>query len=229
MKINSHIYYILAIIVLIVLLYLQESLSRVEIRKKDSVISEKNAAIEYERTNKDKILARKVVAVVDPKDLKESYPDLQRLVREEFKLHESQLKAIIQSEFEARGQGQTVVNNYYDSLTKEYVDKFEIYDGYLRLGGSKNSRNLLTYQYSYQDTATTVLHSNKKWYNIFKKEQLYSTTMFNNKNSKITGTTNVLVDGYRPKRFSLAVGIGYDPFKNVFTPNVGIYYSLIKF
>jgi hypothetical protein len=70
---------------------------------------------------------------------------------------------------------------------------------------------------------------NKKIWQIWKDEKLYATTMFSNPNAKITGTTSILVDNYRDKRWVLSVGGYVDPFNQKAGVSLNFGYALLKF
>lgn len=230
-----------AILVLILLLTMQSiRLSKSQLREKqqESVITEKNAVIEYHVNDKGKIVADKEAAELRYKDLQKSYPEIYKALKEEMDVNYKRLKAFVQNEFVSHGTGiGSVTNNhYYDSSINKTIRfrDFHMDDGYLtfdtRLYDSLQSS---LYSYTYIDTAKTAIHGKKKW--LFAHEELYSTTVFSNPNAKITGTTNILVNNYKDKRFSVSLSAGWGLVKVGNEVNTGFFvgpsvsYSLFKF
>lgn len=242
-------YYILSIVIAIItIIFLLNRLSGRDkiIEQKDSVISEKNATITYHVNDKGRIVSEKDAAVLRSKDLEESYPKIYETLKRDMDINARNLKAYIQNEFSARGQGTGSItnNHYYDSGTKTSFDslKFKMDDGYmkfkvgfeLRYFNNKLSYKQSPYSYSYSDTSKTAVHGKKKW--LLGNERLYSTTTFGNPNSKITGTTNILVDNYRDKRWSISFSVGYglvkakdDEVHTGWFAGPSVTYSLFKF
>ena len=236
---------ILIIFVIALMLALAWALERgnkfkADSEQKGTVIAEKNAVIQYEINEKGKILGKKEAAELRIKDLEASYPEIYKSLKEDMNVEFKRLKAFVQNEFEARGSGTgTVTNNhYYDSASGKNVKfrDFHMDDGYLTFD-TKLFDSLATslYKYTYRDTAKTAIHGEKKWYQVFKNEKLYATTTFGNPQSKITGTTNILVNNYRDKRFSISISIGYGLVKTENGVDTGWFggpsasYSLFKF
>lgn len=207
-----------------------------EIEKKElrSVIAEKNDSIRYHRNEQGKLISEKIASEVRAKDLEKMYPEVVKELEKSFDIKIKNLKAYIKNEFSATGTGTGLVtiNNHYDSVAKRSIwfRDFNMDDGYLtfhtRLYDSLSSS---LYKYTYSDTAQTVIASNKKWWQVFKNEQLYASTMFSNPNAKVTGTTNILVKNYRDKRWAVVVAAGYDPFRMKPTGMVGLGYTIFKF
>lgn len=224
---------VVSFILILMLLSLWLATSRENIEKQlRSVIAEKNDSIRYHKNDNGKILAEKLAAEIRAKDLEKMYPEVAAELERSFDIKIKNLKAYIKNEFSAQGAGTGSVNihNHYDSLTKKTIRfrDFDMDDGYLtfntRLYDSLSSS---LYKYTYSDTAQTVISSKRKW--LFGKEQLYATTMFSNPNSKITGTTNILIKNHRDKRFAVMVGAGYDPFQTKPTVMVGLGWTILKF
>lgn len=217
-----------------------------EVKQKESVIAEKNAVIEYHVNEKGQLVADKEAAVLKAKELEASYPEIYKSLKEDMDVNFKRLKAFVQNEFEARGSGTgTIVNNhYYDSGTNQSFDslKFKMDDSYLKFNvnfelrytpGKPINITQSPYTYTFADTAKTAIHGRKKWF--LGSEKLYATTVFSNPNAKITGTTNILVDNYRDKRFSIGVSAGWGLVKVDNDIHTGwfvgpsISYSLFKF
>lgn len=235
------------IIVVIVLIFASRKIDSLNtlVDQKESVIAEKNAIITYERTDKGKIKAQKEAAELRSKDLEKAYPEIYKFIKDELDINTKNVKAFVRNEFIARGTGtgSVVTNNYYDSSTNTSFDslKYVAGDGYfsfnvnfeLRFKNNKFSYTQSPYHHQYIDTASTVIHGKKKWF--LGSEKLYSTTTFANPNAKITGTTNILVNNYRDKRFSISISAGYGLVKVKDEVHAGWFigptasYSLFKF
>lgn len=228
-------YYIIAIVALSALafwLFNNWKNSQAEVSRKDSVITEKNAEIKYRVNREGEILAQKEAAVIRAKDLEDAYPKIYEDLKKEFDIKVKDLKAYIQNEFEARGtgQGSITTNNYYDSTLRRQIRfrDFEMNDGYLTFNTRLfDSLSNSLYNYVYSDTSKTAIHTKKRW--LFGKEQLYATTKLSNPNAKLIGSTNVLIDTYRDKKFGVGPAIIYDPFNGNFSIGVSLTYCLFKF
>lgn len=197
----------------------------------ESIIAEKNDSIRYHINDKGRVVSEKLAAEAASKQIAEAYPQLEKELKDAFDLKLRDLRVFIKNEIQATGQGKsTVVNNYYtDSLGNkiEYRDvKFS--DGYLKFESSVfEGLDFGDVKYEYRDTISTVISSSKKW--LFGKETLRAKSSLNNPNARVTGTTNILINNYRDKRFCVYVGPGYDFLNNQLTLNVGVGYALIKF
>ncbi len=206
--------------------------SRDNERLKESVIAEKNDVIKYHVNQEGKMLGEKHAAELHAKDLERMYPEVYADLEKSFNIKVKDLKAYIKNEFAAHGEGQgTVVhNNYYDSTngrTIRFLD-FSMDDKYLNFNARVfDSLKFSPYKYVYTDTAQNVISAKRKWF--LGKEHLYSTTMFSNPNAKITGTTNILVKGYKDKRWAVSLTGGYDPLNNRPAIVIGVGYSIFKF
>jgi hypothetical protein len=203
------------------------------IKEKDSIIAEKTAQIEYHVNDKGKIVAEKLAAEASLKELSKAYPDLARELKKDFDVKMKQMKAYIRNEFEARGSGMSnITNNYYDTAKNQFTRRLNFDDGYLRFESSIDSSNHALSTYSYRDTATTVIHTKKKWF--MGSESLYASTSFGNPVAKTMNTTNLLVK-HRDKRWVVSAGVSWAPVSaegwnaRQFVPTVTFGYALIKF
>lgn len=239
--------FILVVIILIFAgLKIQEQQKESDMQQ--STIREKNAVIEYHQNKEGRIVAEKDAAVLRSKDLEEFYPKVVEEIERSFDIKIKNVKAYIENAFVAHGTGTgSIVNNhYYDSGTRTSYDSLRFStpkDPNLNFKVSFELRyvnNKLTYQqtpytYTYQDTARTVFSSTKKWWQVWKNEQYKASTMFSNKNSKVVSTTNLLVEDYRDKRFTVSISAGWGIVKTEDEVTTGYFvgpsvsYSLFKF
>lgn len=202
--------------------------------RKDSVIAEKNAQITYRENEKGQIIAEKNAAVLRADEIEKAYPKIAETIQKDFDIKLKKVMVYMESEFAAIGSGTgTITNNhYFDSTSRRQVRfrDFKMDDGFLKFETKLfDSLTTAQYSYSYNDTIKTVFHSNKKWYHLFKNETYSASTKLSNPNAKVTGTTNILVDTYKDKRFSVGPAVLYDPFNNRFSVGFGVSYSFIKF
>lgn len=193
---------------------------KAESDQRQSVINEKDAIITFKTNQYGKVVAEKDAAVIKANDLEKSYPEVYKMLKDEMDINAKNLKAFVRNEFAAHGTGTgTIVNNhYYDSSTNSSYDslkfntdnnkylKFNV-NFELRFTDGKLKYSQSPYTYSYSDTVSTAISSKKKWF--LGSEKLYATTTFKNPDSKIYGATNILVNNYKDKRFSIGVGAGY--------------------
>jgi hypothetical protein len=228
-------YIAIALLILIAgYFYIEWTTARHEADRKQSALDEKNDSISYWKNGYGQQVAEKTVAQLEAKEIREAYPKLADDIEKKFDIKLKKVLAVIYNEFEARGTGEGLItnNHYYDSSSRKQVRfrDFNMDDGYLKFNTRLyDSLSNALYTYSYRDTATTVFHSDKKWWQIFKPEHYLASTVFNNPNAKLTGTTNIMVKGYREKRFGIGPSVGYDPFRNEWNVSVSIHYDLIKF
>lgn len=198
--------------------------------ERESIINEQNDEIEYRKTKEQRLIADKKAAEITTSELAKAYPKFAEEIKKEFDIKLKYVRAYIRSEFQSHGTGNSVVtnNHYYDSLGNrvDYRD-VKVDDGYLvfqaRVYDSLNS----PYEYTYQDSISTVVSTKKKW--LFGSEQLYASSKLSNQNAKVTGMTNVLIKSHRDKRWVISAGVAYNPFDNSFYPAVHAGYALIKF
>lgn len=204
--------------------------------RKDSVIAEKNAIISYHKNKLGETVSQKNAAEMTTKELTKAYPLLIAEIKKEFDLKVKDIRAIVRDEFIAHGQGNSTINNHY------YIDStgihrstwdLKISDGYLNCQATFIDSLHVPYSYTYGDTATTVVHAERKWF--LGSETLYSSSVFKNPNAKVIGTTNILVKNYKDKRWALSVGVSYLPLmynekiQYQIQPSVQFGYTLFKF
>lgn len=235
MTINNKVITVAAIfgsllLIAIILLVRENNNLRRSNERKDTIIAEQNDTIAYHKNKEGHVVAEKPIALATPEDIKKAYPALVDEIRKEFDIKIKEVKAIMKAGFEAQGSGNATIHNHFhtDSLGKRYpVWELKATDGYLDFRASVLDSLHAPYHYTYADTALTVFAGRKKWF--LGKETLYSSTTFKNPNAKIVGATNILVDGYKDKRWAVYLGAGYDPLLN--KPTIGIFFgrALIKF
>lgn len=196
---------------------------------KSSVI-EKDAIIEYHKNKLGQTVAQKDAAILQTKQIAEAYPKIVEDLTKQFDIKLKDMRAYISNQFDAHGQGNTTVNHYHytDSagVSRSYLN-LKVSDGYLSFRAKVYDSLNAPYTYDYMDTAKTVISAKKKW--VLGDEKYYSTTIFSNKNAKITGTTNVLVDNVRDKRWVISAGVSYLPLTSQVQPTITFGYALIKF
>lgn len=200
------------------------------IERHKSALKEKDDSLHHTVNKLGQSVAEKSAAEVNLKEAKEFYAKEFEQIRKEIGIKNNDVKAFVQAQFAAHGQGTTTINYIQqpaDSSGAGSVERgtFSINDGYLLLDGLLDSTKV-DYKYTYQDEILYAFHVKKK--NIFAKEELYGSGRLKNENAKITNSTSVLINDYKDKRFGVMVGGGYDPFQG---PTIGIFvgYNLIKF
>jgi hypothetical protein len=200
-------------------------------KRKNTVISEKDDTIRHYINENGRVVAEKTAALITAKELSQAYPLIAAELKNDFDIKLKNLRAYMQSQFAAQGSGNaTITNNYHiDSLgRKVHFKDFDVSDGYLTFH-SVLYDSLVTapYKYLYQDTISTAINVKKKW--LFGNEKLYSSSMLKNPNAKVTGTTNILIDTHKDKRWYIGIGASYNPINNTIGPSVNVGYTLIKF
>ncbi len=207
-------------------------------KHKDSIIAEKNDSIHYYENNRGQIIAEKIAAQASLKELEEAYPEVARQLKEDFDIKFKNLKAFVQNQFAAQGEGNAEIHNHYttpDSTDKRYPYwELKVSDGYLDFKADVIDSLHAPYKYEYNDSITMVLHTKKKGW--FGKEKLYASASLGNPNAKIIRSTNFLVDSYKDRRWVVYVGLGYGVgagkdgvVRTGFTANVGVGRALLKF
>lgn len=231
MKIHTS--YITAIVILagvVFLLFDRVQKSNEKIKHQQSVISEKDAEIQYRLNEVGQLIASKAAAELTTRELAQYYPTIVDELKKQFDIKIKDVKVYMRHEFEARSKGTAAVTNYYNikDSTGQYPKwKLKVDDGYLSFNATVYDSLNAPYKYTYIDTITTVVATKKKW--ILGSEKLLASSSFKNKNARITGSTNLLIDSYRDKRWVVSAGVSYLPFTNQFQPSITIGYALIKF
>lgn len=250
-NINWHYIYLPAFaIIAFIVIFLKGALDdkQREVKSLLSANSEKDAKIEKITNALGEEIFRKQAAEVRIKDLENAYPQLAATLEKQFDIKIKNLKAYIENQFVAHGTGTgTITNNHYhyDSATGTASDslKYKMNDGFLSYNVNfelkfkdKFTITQSPYHYQYSDTAKTVIASNKKFFQFWKNEKLFATTKFSNPNTSLVGATNILVDDYKDKRWSIGIGAGWGLIiTNDGTVEVGWYlgpnvsYTLFKF
>lgn len=229
---KPHTYYLIAIAILFVLLFIliqQKGNKTVELERANSIIKEQNAEITYRKDSEGRAIADKIAAQATAKQLQEAYPELAKTLTEQMDIKLKNLKALISAQIAANGKGTGIIVRdtiYRDSGISNVVDSIYANDSYLNFRGQVNGAKF-DYSYTYSDSLTFAISTRKKWF--LGKEQLYVSGRLSNPGAKVTGQTAILMDKYRDKRFSVNVGVLYDPFGNRFVPGVGIGFALFKF
>jgi hypothetical protein len=210
----------------------QYKLKSSESDRKSSIIREKTDSIKYIQTESGKIAAQKSAALARVDELEASYPELMDVIND-MRIEIKNVKAVVRNEFEARGQGNSTINNHYytDSIgVKRNYWELKASDGYFTFNAKVYDSLNAPWTHTYRDTVTTVIHSDHKWWHL-RKEKLFASSVMENPSAKITGTTNVLVDTYKDRRFGLMVGMSYSPLtpRTPVLPTITIGYNVFKF
>lgn len=199
------------------------------IESKDNAITEQQSQIQYLKSYSGRVIAQKKAADIRVDELEKAYPKIAETITKEFDIKIKNLKAFVQSEFVAHGQGKsTIINNHYADSTgrvPKWTLKFN--DGYLDFSSTIYDSLNAPSQYSYHDTIQFAIHQKRKWF--LGKEQLFASGMLRNKGAKIIGSTSILMNHYRDKRFSVGPNVSYNFFDKKATIGVGLQYSLFKF
>lgn len=195
----------------------------------ESIIREKDTEIQYRVNKEGRIIAEKETAVGNYKQLAEAYPKIAESIQKDFDIKLKNLKAYMQSEFEARGSGNSqITNNYYLDSAGNKVEYFKLKasDGYLDFNADVYSPTNAPYTYSYKDSIQFAISTKKKWF--LGNERLLASGKLSNPGAKITNSTSYLVESYKDKRFYLGAGMSYG-LDGRLVPSIQIGYSLIKF
>jgi hypothetical protein len=205
----------------------QKSLETV--RQKESIITEQSAEIKYRKTKEERIIATKDAAVLSSQEIAKAYPQVIEQLKKEFDIKLKDVRAYIRNEFEARGQGVSTITNYYVDSAGNKIDSRELLfdDGYLMFRSVLDSSSHAMSTYVYRDTISTILSTKKKWF--LGNEKMYASSMLQNKNALVTGSTNLMVSTYRDKRWTLSAGAYYDPIRQDYGLGIIFGYALIKF
>lgn len=225
---------VVILVALISLYFFTRRLSGLEttVKQQKSIIAQKNAEIEY-RLNKNKeLIADKLSVELTNKQLIESYPKLAEQIQRDFDIKIKNLKAYMQAEFSASGEGSSTINNHYytdSSGVKRRYWKLKASDGYLDFLATVYDSTNAPYEYKYSDKVEFAIHAKKKW--ILGNEKLYGSAKLSNPNAVVTGSESMLINDFRDKRWSVGpfVGAGVvgGDVKIVF--GVGVQYGLFKF
>lgn len=190
--------------------------------------------VEYLKNELGKTVSAKQAAEISSRQFIDLYKREAAELRDDLNIKIKNLKSYVRAEFRATGGGPSVIVNRPEPESEiEFESESSIdttpylffKDGYLDFS-STIGRDPLA-KYTYTDTLVYAVASKKKWF--LGKEQLYGNGMFANPNAKITGSTDVLINNYRDKRWAVTVGPYYDPFRGQAGVSVGLGYTLIKF
>lgn len=237
---QKDIIYVSIIAILAVLFFMsRDKINKLERDKNNlsSIIHEKDDSITYYKNESGQNVAQKEAAVLRANQLEEHYPKLIEEIKKDFDIKLKNLRVAVQNDIKASGTGNASVvhHHYHDSAgqTKQMTE-VKVNDGYLDFTAKVYDSLNAPYQYTYEDTITTVLSIEKKWFG-FGREKMLASTKLNNPNARVINTTNVVVDSYKDKRWVLFVGAGYgvavgrDQVQWGPTINVGVGRALLKF
>jgi hypothetical protein len=228
---NYH--YIIAIVILLGILifgaqYIMESDNRIQ--GLESALEERESQITYRKTQEGKLIADKLAAEMRAREFEDAYPKLAEDISRQFDVKLKNLRAVIHAEFEARGSGNSVVNNYYDSTGRQALE-IQADDGYLQFKAQVYDSLDAPYEYTYRDSIRYVFHVKKQGFLGLGKRSLYASGMLSNPSAKITNSTSVLVREAGDKRWGIGpyVGYGFGADGPQTTFGISVHYSLIKF
>lgn len=221
-----------AIVLLILLsgwLYTELRKSKAESRRKDTMISEKSDSIKYERTESGRMRMEKDAAIATSKEFKEAYPKFVEELKKEYDVKAKDLKAFVRAELRAIGQGQgTISNTYYVDSTGARYKEFTMDDGYLKFQTTLfDSLTSAPYKYTYGDTLTYGFKMERRWF--LGKQTLKGFGGLRNPNAKIIRATNVLIEDYKDKRFTIGPYVGYSLVTNKVDFGVSLQYAVWRF
>lgn len=195
-----------------------------------SANSSLNSQMETRRNIEGKLLAEKQTAVLRVKELEQSMPKLAAAITRDFDIKLKNLAGYLQTNFQARGSGQTKIV-YKDTVLYKDAPQFAIIaqDGYLDFQADVYDSINAPYTYTYTDTAKMAfLMKRDKWY---RQKKLYGSVLFSNPKASVLNTQSILVKEYRDKRFGIGPSVSYGISPDGMQWNVGIsiHYSLIRF
>lgn len=198
-------------------------------KRKDTIISEKEAQITHWKTESGRQAMEKDAAIASAQEFRDAYPKLAEELKKEFDVKVKDLKAYVRAEFQARGEGTgSVSNTYYVDSTGQRYKEFKMDDGYLNFRTTLfDSLTNAPYEYTYTDTLTYGFSVKKKWF--LGKERLYGFGGLRNPQARINASTNVLIDDFKDKRFSIGPYVGYSFTQNRVDFGVSLQYGLFKF
>lgn len=200
-------------------------------QRKDTIIAEKSAVIEYHVTENGRLVASKLAAEATAKEALAAYPEIVEKLQRDFDVKIKDVKAFVQTSFQAQGTGETTItNNYYQDSTGNKVRSrlLTFDDPYLHFETTLfDSLTSSMATYIYTDTITMSFHSKRRW--LLGKETLYASAMLGNPKAKVLSTTNVLIKEARDKRIFIGPAVMYDPFSQRWSAGITIGYGLLKF
>lgn len=202
---------------------------KAELNRKDTIIAEKEGQVTHWKTESGRNAIEKDAAIATAKEFKEAYPKFTEELKNEFDVKWRDMRAFVRAEFQAQGKGTGAISNtyYIDSAGQRYKE-FNMDDGYLKFRTTLfDSMTMAPYQYTYGDTLTYGFNVRRKWF--LGKERLYGFGGLKNPQAKIIGATNVLIDEFKDKRFSLGPYVGYSFTQNRVDFGVSLQYSIWKF
>lgn len=203
--------------------------SSAESDRKDTIIQEKESVARHWQTESGRNAMEKQAAIASEKEFRDSYPKFVDELKQEFNVKVKDLKAYVKAEFEVRGNGQGDISNTYliDSAGRRYKE-FNMDDKYLTFRTILfDSAIHAPYDYTYRDTLTYGFTVKKKWF--LGKETLYGFGGLRNPEAKIIKSTNVLIEDFKDKRFSIGPYVGYGVMGQRLEFGVSLQYALIKF
>jgi uncharacterized FlaG/YvyC family protein len=224
---------ILAIVVLAlgnVILWNMLSGSEMSREAARSIADEQKAEIKRWQNAHGRAVAEKNAAVADVKQLKESYPELAKVITDQMNVKLKNLETGLRASINASNSGSSVIRHDTIRINGAEIsgikDSVFVNDGYLSFKGEIEP-DIFRWNYSYSDSVYFVLSTSRdKWY---KPKVTTGTVMLSNPNAQVTGMTTIKVQGDRKKRFVLSVGPGYDPFRNQVSFSIHAGVKLIEF
>lgn len=194
-----------------------------ENNRKDSIISEKTDSLHHFKTESGRQAIEKPAAIATTSEFEEAYPELLAELKD-LKVKVKDLRAIVQVGFQAEGSGTMIVRDtvYQDSIHQVYKPMF-MDDGFLQFETNEHRG----YEYTYRDTLTYGFRTERKW--LLGRSRLYGFGGLKNPQANIRSATNVLIEDYKDKRFSIGPYVGYGVIGNRIDFGVSVQYAVWKF
>lgn len=213
------------------------SIMRMEDNKRIQSLQQANGALNAQlntyKTTNGHLVTEKQAAELRVKELKEAMPRLADEITKSFDIKLKNLRAYMQSSFQAQGSGQAKIIrdtlHVRDSIQNPYGFSVISQDGYLDHTVDINSQFDTPYHYTYSDTIKQAFTMKGKWY---QKKHLYGQATLSNPNAIVTNTDAVLINEYKDKRFGIGPYIGWglnNKLQPQTTVGISFHYSLIKF
>lgn len=209
-----------------------------------TILDSKNGEVTFWKNKAGESISRASQVSSTFEQYRAAHPQEVAAILKEFSLEPSQLRNFLKASIQAKNKGVSVVKTIYsrdtvliqggmqiDSVRKS---TFEIYDGYLALGGESefkvgDSWSQVKWQYRYLDTLTFVGRVQKTGFLGLGKKKYFVDGSIKNPRAQITSIKNVEIREFVDKRFGIGPALVYDPFSGTLRIGVGVTYNLIRF
>lgn len=213
----------------VIFLWLWKEDEAISNKQKDNIIAEKNAVIEYKTNENGDLVAEKTAALASRDAIKNAYNAEVGRIRKNFDVKLKDMQSFITAKIETIGEGKSSARDTL-IIKKDGIEitgkKIRINEEWVSLTGILLN-NDFEYRYSTRDSVTFVTSFKRD--KFLGPKKLIVNGISHNPNSNIAGLRNIVVDDFKPKRFSLGPALFYDPFDNQFRVGVSVNYSVIKF